>query len=76
MSNYIIETVKLIQKKAGGQYSVNTIIHYWSLSLKYRAYRKMGHSKMESYEFTGQDAGCDARVVMRARKLFEELKIC
>ena len=71
--NKLIEIITEVQKRIGGKYSIATLIHYYQLYCKYKAYRKIGYGKMQSYEYVGYDTGCDARVVRIATKIYKDL---
>ena len=71
--NKLIEIIREVQKRIGGRYSISTLVHYYQLYCKYKAYRKIGYGKMQSYEYTGYDAGCDTKVVRNAIKIYKEL---
>lgn len=71
--NKLIEIIIEVQKRIGGRHSIATLVHYYQLYCKYKAYRKIGYGKMQSYEYTGYDASCDTRVVIRAIKIYKDL---
>jgi len=62
-----------IQQSGNGNYSINTILTYFEYYSKYQAYKIMGCSKMEAYEYTADCCGICSRVVMTAVKLFNDL---
>ena len=66
----MIDKLHRLQKHGAGNFTINTLLHYHNIFLKYQHYAKHEKSKMQCYTNVCEDIGCSEDTVMRAVKLF------
>ena len=69
----MIPTLLKVQKSGGGRYSINTILVYNEYYMQYKYYITRGASKMEAYEWAGEDAGIGSQTIMEAVRVISKL---